>query len=196
MKENYTAILTVPDKEDRKAFDRLFIQFYPRLTAYACLFLEDEVAKDVVQDLFLYLWEKSDSIEIHTSLDAYLFKAVYQRCLNHLKQLKTRDYHHKLIEDHLHEFEAQLFDPEKNESIRRLYMQELASDIKAAVDSLPDKCREVFMLSYMYDLKNKEISEVLGVTISTVENHVYNALKVLRKKLAKHALIISIILPL
>ena len=196
MKENYTAITTLPDKEDRKAFDRLFNQFYPRLTAYACLFLEDGVAKDVVQDLFLYLWEKSDSLEIHTSLDAYLFKAVYQRCLNHLKQLKTRSYHHKLIEDHLLEFAAQFFDPEKNESIRRLYMQKLAADIKAAIDSLPDKCREVFMLSYLHDLKNKEISEVLGVSVSTVENHVYNALKVLRKKLANHANMISIIFPL
>ena len=94
------------------------------------------------------------------------------------------------------EFAAQFYDPEKNESIRRLYMQELAADIKAAIDSLPDKCREVFMLSYLHDLKNKEISEVLGVSISTVENHVYNALKVLREKLAKHANIISIIFPL
>jgi RNA polymerase sigma-70 factor (ECF subfamily) len=196
MKENNTTFISLPDKEDRKAFDCFFRQFYPRLTAYACLFLEDEVAKDVVQDLFLYLWEKSDSLEIHTSLDAYLFKAVYQRCLNHLKQFKIRNYHHQLIEDHLHELEAQLFDPEENESIRRLYMQELAADIKAAVDSLPEKCREVFMLSYLYDLKNKEISEVLGISVSTVENHVYNALKALRIKLAKHAYIISIIFPL
>ncbi|MDP4289890.1 MAG: RNA polymerase sigma-70 factor [Bacteroidota bacterium] len=191
-----TVFSSLPDKGDREAFDALFKQFYPRLTAYACLFLDDGVAEDVVQDLFLYLWEKSDYIDIRFSLEAYLFKAVYLRCLNQLKQIKTRDSHHKLIGIHLQQLEKQLFDPETNESIRKLYMKELEADINAAIDSLPEKCREVFKLSYLFDLKNKEISEVMDISISTVENHVYNALKVLRKKLSKHAHLFSIIFPL
>jgi RNA polymerase sigma-70 factor, ECF subfamily len=188
--------ISLPQKGDKKAFDDLFKRFYPRLTAYACLFLEPQAAEDVIQDVFVYIWENSESIYIHTSLDAYLFKAVYQRCLNQLKQRKTRNYHHKLIEDYLMDFESKLFDPDTNDSIRKLYMEDLKDEIKNAIDSLPDKCREVFMLSYIYDLKNKEISEVLGVSLSTVENHVYNALKVLRRKLAKYAAIITVIFPL
>lgn len=187
---------SIPAQEDKDAFDNLFKHFYPRLTAYACLFLESDAAEDIVQDVFVYIWENADSIIIHTSLDAYLFKAVYQRCLNQLKQRKSRDNHHKIIENYLIELESHLFDPDTNDSIRRLYMEELRADINNAIDSLPEKCRKVFMLSYMYDLKNKEISEVLGITQSTVENHIYNALKVLRKKLAKHANIIALLFPL
>jgi RNA polymerase sigma-70 factor (ECF subfamily) len=75
-------------------------------------------------------------------------------------------------------------------------MEDIRDEIKAAIDSLPEKCREVFMLSYIYDLKNKEISEVLGISLSTVENHIYNALKVLRQKLAKHAYLIAVLFPM
>ncbi len=197
MSEKHQAsISTLPGKGDKESFNILFKRFYPRLTAYACLFLEPQAAEDMVQDMFVYLWEHSGEITIHTSLEAYLFKAIYQRCMNSLKQHKTRDYHHKLIEDYLVEFEVRLLDPDTNESIRKLFMEELKDEIKAAIDSLPEKCREVFMLSYIYDLKNKEISEVLSISLSTVENHIYNALKVLRKKLAKHAHLIAILFPL
>jgi RNA polymerase sigma-70 factor, ECF subfamily len=188
-----TRALTVP--QDKVEFDIFFKRLYPRLTAYACLFLEAEAAEDIVQDVFIYIWENAGSLSIHTSIDAYLFKAVYQRCLNHIKQSKTHNFHHKLIEDYLAEHEARLFDPETNESIRKLYMEELKEDIKTAIDSLPEKCREVFMLSYIYDLKNKEISEVIGVSLSTVENHMYNALKLLRQKLVKHIHFITILFP-
>lgn len=188
--------LFLPIKGDKESFDSFFRKFYPRLTAYACLFLETQAAEDLVQDLFVYLWEHLGEITIHTSLDAYLFKATHQRCLNQLKQRKTRDFHHKLLEDYLIDFETKLFNPDTNESIRKLFMEDLKEEIKAAIDSLPEKCREVFMLSYIYDLKNKEISEVLTISISTVENHIYNALKVLRKKLANHMHVVTLLFPL
>lgn len=183
----------LPEKGDRESFNLLFKRFYPRLTAYACLFVDTEVAEDLTQDLFVYLWEHSGEIRIHTSLESYLFKAMHQRCLNYIKQRKTHDYHHKLIDNYLAEHEEKLFDPNTNDSIRKLFMEELKTEINAAVDSLPEKCREVFMLSYFYDLKNKEISEVLGITVSTVENHIYNALKILRKKLSKHMNLIALL---
>jgi RNA polymerase sigma-70 factor, ECF subfamily len=185
----------LPTPGDKEEFAGFFKRYYPKLAAYACLFLEEELAEDVVQDLFIYLWENAETVKVHTSLQAYLFKAVYLRCLNQLKQEKAKSRHHKAIEIYLREFQSKLFDPDSNNSIKKLYMDELREDINNAIDSLPEKCREVFMLSYIHDLKNKEISEVLGVSLSTVENHVYNALKVLRKKLAKHANILFILFP-
>jgi RNA polymerase sigma-70 factor (ECF subfamily) len=178
-------IQKLPASGDKKAYDELFKKFYPRLTGYACLFLEAQAAEDIVQDLFVYLWENSGSVKIHTSLEAYLFKAVYLRCLNQLKQRKTRNSHHDFLRDYLSEVQSRLFDPDANESIRKLFMEDLRDEIRSAIDSLPERCREVFMLSYIYKLKNKEISEVLGVSLSTVENHICNALKVLRRKLGK-----------
>jgi RNA polymerase sigma-70 factor, ECF subfamily len=188
--------VSLPGRSDKIAFDTIFKKFYPRLTAYACLFLSPQAAEDVVQDLFVYIWENNDKIIIHTSLDAYLFKSVYQRCLNQIKQQKNHNYHNKIIEDYILEFEMRIFDPDTNESIRKLFMEELKEEIKTAIDSLPEKCREVFMLSYIYSLKNKEISEVLGISLSTVENHIYNALKSLRQKLSKYANLITIIFTL
>lgn len=196
MQETYRNDSDIPGKGDREAFDFFFKKYYPRLTAYASLFLEQQASEDTVQDLFLFLWENSGKIRIHTSVEAYLFKAIYQRCLNQIKQRKNHDYHHKLIENYIAEFELRFFDPDTNESIRKLFMEDLKKDINFAIDSLPEKCREVFMLSYIYELKNKEIAEVLGITLSTVENHIYNALKVLRKKLSKYASILALIFPL
>ena len=186
----------LPDRGDKPSFDTFFNKFYPRLTAYACLFLDPQAAEDMVQDLFVYLWENSGKIIIHTSLDAYLFKAVHQRCLNQIKLRKIHNSHHKLIEDYLLEFETRMFDPDTNESIRKLFMEELKEEIRIAIDSLPEKCREVFMLSYIYSLKNKEISELVGISLSTVENHIYNALKALRQKLSKYSFLITILFPL
>ncbi len=175
----------IPGKDDKTDFDRLFRLYYPRLVAYGCLFLEQQTAEDIVQELFVCLWENSKRIIIHTSLEAYLFKSVYLRCLNVIKQRKTRDRHRQLIEESILASELRQFDPDGNESIRKLYSQDLENDLRTVIDTLPPKCRAVFKLSYLYEIKNKEISHILDISLSTVENHLYNALKVLRLKLKK-----------
>jgi RNA polymerase sigma-70 factor, ECF subfamily len=119
----------LPSPGNKKEFAVFFKRYYPKLAAYAGLFLESEVAEDVVQDLFAHIWENGNTIKIHTSLEAYLFKAVYLRCLNQIKQRKSRNHHHKLIEDYLMAFESTIFDPDTNSSIRKLYMEELGTDI-------------------------------------------------------------------
>ncbi len=181
-----TITYTLPAKGDKKAFDKLFIALYPRLTAYAGLFLEREAAEDVVQELFAYLWENSEKLTIHTSTEAYLFKAVYQRCLNQIKHRKVKDAYHRQIEERLSALEQQAFDTDANESVRKLFMSDLKHDMRQAIDELPERCREVFMLSYIYQLKNKEIAEVLDISVNTVENHIAGALKALRTKLKKY----------
>ncbi len=187
---DYNHLNMLPLERNKETFELLFKQYYSRLTAYACLFLDRDAAEDVVQGMFAYLWEKAGSVTIHTSLDAYLFRSVYQRCLNQINLQKSRNYHHKILENYLFEFEFKIFDPDKNDSIRKLFMDELSQDINNAIDSLPPKCREVFLLSYLHSLKNREIAEILRVSLSTVENHVYNALKILRVKLAKYSQLI------
>ena len=186
---------SLPSAGDKKSFERFFIVLYPRLTAYATLFLEPEEAEDVVQDLFAYIWEHLGHLIIHTSLEAYLFKSVYQRCLNRIKQRKLKDIHHRQIEERIESIERQYFNPETNESIRKLFMSDLKNDMRKAIDELPERCREVFMLSYIYQLKNKEIAEVLDISVNTVENHISNALKTLRIKLKKYVSVLAIFLP-
>lgn len=172
----------LPSKNDREAYNALFRNYFARLLAYAELFTDKENARDIVQDLMVYLWDHSDKISIHTSLEAYLFRSVYRRCLNHLQ-------HEKVIRQHsdkttsLYENEYRYYDPESNPVIVKIFSQELHREIEEAIASLPDKCRQAFISSYIDGLKTKEIAAILNITERTAETHIYHALKVLRSKL-------------
>ena len=76
---------------------------------------------------------------------------------------------------------AEFYQPDNNEVIRKIEDRELRKEIHDAINELPDKCKEVFKLSYLHDMKNKEIADVLGVSLRTVEAHMYKALKFLAK---------------
>ncbi|MDP4210814.1 MAG: RNA polymerase sigma-70 factor [Bacteroidota bacterium] len=166
-------------------YEIIFKKYFPALKAYAQLFVHEQVAEDIVQDILVYLWENRGNIQIHTSLEAYFFKSVYQRCISHIKRQNLLLKHHSQIETNLREEEISYFDSEKNEAIRKLFMNDLQKEISSAIDSLPPKCREVFEMSFLQDYKNKEISEKLAISVNTVESHITNALKALRGKLAK-----------
>jgi len=168
---------------DIDSFNQLFREHYPALRAYAGFLSGEEVAEDLVQDVFLTTWENRYSIIIHSSIKAYLFKSVYNRCLNdlrHSKMVRTNQQqigYERKMQDMLQS------DPEKNHIIQKLYMNDLREEISQAIDSLPEKCREVFTLSYLSDYRNKQISEQLNISVSTVEKHINHALKTLRKTL-------------
>ena len=78
---------------------------------------------------------------------------------------------------------AEYYQPDNNEVIRRIEDRELRKEIFDAINELPDKCKEVFKLSYLHTMKNKDIAEVLGISLRTVEAHMYKALKHLRGRL-------------
>lgn len=136
----------------------------------------NEDAENVVQDVFVVLWEKKDELELSCTLTTYLFTLVKNRCLNYLR--------HKLIEE---EFNTQMkeelgFKLYALESLEYSYPseKELQAVIQRALDALPERCREVFIKSRIEGLKYKEISEELGISVNTVENHIVTALKKLR----------------
>ena len=136
----------------------------------------NEDAENIVQDVFLILWERKEEIEISFTLTTYLFTLVKNRCLNFLR--------HKLIEE---EYNSQM----KEELGFKLYAletfnysyqseEELQEVIQRALDTLPERCREVFIKSRIEGLKYKEISDELGISVNTVENQMVTALKKLR----------------
>ena len=140
-------------KEDFNiTYKALFRKYYPNLIFYATRLVGEEEAEDVVQDVFVELWKRKDSMEIGDQIQAFLYRAVYTRSLNVLK--------HRNIED-----------------------RELKKEIYDAINELPDKCKEVFKLSYLHDMKNREIADTMGVSLRTVEAHMYKALKYLRSRL-------------
>lgn len=174
---------------DRKAFDELCRKYYAMLVSYARLFLKDDWAEDVVQDVFYNVWQNRAALDDSNSLYKYLLRSVYNQSVNYVNKNRHagnyRSYHQERIESIGYAY----YDPDNNPIIEKIYSQDLRAGIDAAVAALPEKCREVFTLSYLQGFSHREISERLGIAQSTVENHIYLALKALRSKLSKSELL-------
>ena len=157
-------------------YKALFRRYYPSLIFYATRLVGEEEAEDVVQDVFVELWKRKDSIEIGEQIQAFLYRAVYTRALNVLKHRNVEDGYCAAMEE-INRRRAEFYQPDNNEVIRKIEDRELRKEIHDAINELPDKC------SYLHDMKNKEIADVLGVSLRTVEAHMYKALKFLRNRL-------------
>ena len=158
-------------------YKALFRKYYPSLIFYATRLIGEEEAEDVVQDVFVELWRRKDSIEIGDQIQAFL-----SRALNVLKHRNVEDGYCAAMEE-INQRRAEFYQPDNNEVIRRIEDRELRKEIYNAINELPDKCKEVFKLSYLHEMKNKEIADVLGISLRTVEAHMYKALKYLRSRL-------------
>lgn len=163
-------------------YQTLFRKYYPSLIFYATRLVGEEDAEDVVQDVFVELWRRQESIEIGDQIQAFLYRAVYTRALNVLKHRNVESDYCAAMEE-INQRRAEFYQPDNNEVIRRIEDRELRKEIHDAINELPDKCKEVFKLSYLHDMKNKEIADALGVSLRTVEAHMYKALKYLRNRL-------------
>ena len=163
-------------------YKSLFRRYYPSLIFYASRLLGDEEAEDVVQDVFVDLWKRKDSLEIGDQIQAFLYRAVYTRALNVLKHRNIQEGYCAAMEE-INQKRAEFYQPYANEVIQRIEDRELRKEIHDAINELPDKCKEVFKLSYLHEMKNREIADVLGISLRTVEAHMYKALKYLRRRL-------------
>ncbi len=170
-------------------YEAVFKTYFLPLRKYACLFVPVQIAEDIIQDILVHLWENRENLIIHTSLEAYLFRSVYHRCISSIKLQNLRSRHLTQIEIDLRHDEMRFFDSDENEAIRKLFMNDLNAELNQAINSLPSKCREVFEMSFLQDYRNKEISEKLKISVNTVESHITNALKALRKKLSRLMLV-------
>lgn len=166
-------------------FEKLFEKYYPGLLFYATQFLDEAEAKDVVQDVFFELWKRQDSLEIGDKIQAYLYRLVYNRSINVLNHRKVESKYSDAITE-IYNHKIKFYESSaNNEIIQKLENEELSREIGEAIAKLPDKCKEVFKLSYLHEMKNKEIADVLDISVRTVEAHMYKALKMLRSSL-KH----------
>lgn len=166
---------------DRKAFDAFCRERYSSLISYARLFVKDDWAEDVVQDVLFGVWERRSRLRDDGTLSGYLLRSVYNRCVNYLKRRHTaRSYY----DERILEIMTGYYAPESNPVLLGLFRQDLRETIESAISTLSPRVREVFCMSYLEDMSNKEIAERLGLSTSTVENHMYTALKQLRSILA------------
>lgn len=159
---------------DKSALKEIFETFYPSLCHYASHFLGDhDQSEEVVQGLFVRIWEKRELVDVSTSLRSYLFKSVRNQCINLIMHEKVKQNHARKIRDALIEDAA-----EEDYFLK----DELAEAISLAIAALPEKRREIFLLSRQEGLKYQEIAGRLQISVKTVETQMGLALKFLRKK--------------
>lgn len=160
---------------DEKAVESLFKSLYQRLCNYANTILNDiDESEEVVQQVFVQLWEKRETMEITTSVQSYLFRAVRNTSLNKIKHAKVRQIYAE---------EVTAMAQQSEPATVTTFHNELQNQIHVAIESLPEQCRLVFKLSRFEELKYAEIAEQLGISIKTVENHMGKALKLMREQL-------------
>jgi len=157
------------------AYDKLFRDYYRPLSVFAVRYVSDlDLAREIVQNLFVHLYENRSSLVITTSLESYLYQSVRNRCLNQIKQRKTQ-------KEHLANYNSEQDGAEDLEATIR--KNELEHTIFKIIDSLPSQRQNVFMMSRVNGLSNSEIAEKLNISKRTVETHISHALKILREKL-------------
>lgn len=184
------SLITRVREGDREAFDSLCRKYYAMLVSYARLFLKDDWAEDVVQDVFYNVWQRRETLDDSNSLYKYLLRSVYNRSLNYLDKHKRANDYSSYYRDRIVALGSAYYSPDNSPVIQKLYSDDLRASLDAAIESLPPKCREVFRLSYIEDMSNREIGEKLGISPRTVENHMYMALKQLRRKLSQEQLLL------
>lgn len=169
-------------EDDQSALNEIFNRFHVKLFRLAVGVLRDEeVAKDVVQDIFVDLWNRRHTSDIQI-LCNYLTRAVKFQTLKHLRNGKVREHHLKLIQ------KIQFV----NQTEELVNFTELDRFLKMELEQLPPRCKQVFELSRFENLSHKEIAGKLGITSKTVEVQIHKALTVLRRRLDKTLILIGI----
>lgn len=175
----------------RETFDKFCAAKYPGLVAYAQLCLKggDPMwAEDVVQDVLYSVWKRRffvrwDPAQNGGRIHAYCFRSVFNRCMDYLERGKTR----KAVEAEEKVFlerAEKYYDPDRNPVIRHLFDQDLRESLDHSIEALPSRSREVFRLSYIEGFTHAEIAEKLGISVRTVDGHIYTALQSLRSSLS------------
>jgi len=157
--------------DDTFAYKELFVSFYNPLLRFAITLVKSkEQAEEVVSDVFINIWEKRKRINSISNLKVYLFIAVKNTSLNYIsRQNKTLTDD---VEQAGIEFKSIYFDPEQ-----LMVTAEMVARIKDAIEQLPPKCRLIFKLIKEEELKYKDVAEILGLSIKTVESQIAIALK-------------------
>lgn len=165
---------------DEDTYVLLFREYYVPLCNYSRRFLgRKDLAEDIVSETFFNIWTKREILDIRTSLKAYLFQAVGKNSLYYLRKVKKEE----MLEDYLvkHSTDNKGLDKFTVETPSDLLlMKDLSEKIKAGIDRLPPQQQTTFKLKRYEGKKNKEIAEIMGLSVKTVEMHLSKAMLSLR----------------
>jgi RNA polymerase sigma-70 factor (ECF subfamily) len=166
---------------DERAFEALFRAYVDSLCSFAYSYTESQsAAQEIVQDLFCRVWERRETLDVPRNVNAYLYGAVRNRAINHLR---SRHVERALQRRMLRAEEVQQATRESVPAEDELNAQELAAALERAVCEMTVRCREVFTLTRDHCLSYAEVAAVLHISPKTVEIHMGRALAFLRQRL-------------
>jgi RNA polymerase sigma-70 factor, ECF subfamily len=180
MPENKNSLIIRLQDGDKASFERVFKYFYHRLYVFINEYVHDsEVAKNILQDVFLILWEKKSILLDDTNLNAWLYTVAKNKALKYLR-------HEKYIKNHVElSLQSQNENTLNASALDKLDTSEFAfreidKIIKHTLGTMPENVQEIFKLSRFENLKNREIAEKLNISEKTVEANITKSLKLLR----------------
>ncbi len=171
------------------SFEKMYTSHFRGMYSYAYTFLKDEVhAEEIVQSVFLKIWEKKDSLQVKQSIKSYLYRMVHNDCMNMLQHESVKA---KYIKE-----KSYVMKNENESTGKKMQAAELEEKFSIALRELPEQCRTIFQLSRFEDMKYREIAHHLGIAEKTVENQMGKALKILRLRLADFLVLVITIVTL
>jgi len=171
---------------DEKSFETLFRTYYKSLCLFAHKIVKDAViAEEIVQDIYYYMWDKREVLELSTSVKSYLFKSVYNNSLKYIR-------HQKIVKN----YEVMVGGNDSPFEIQDNYAEigEIMDIINRTLEEVPERTREIFELNRNAGLKYQEISEKLNISIKTVEAHMTSILKLFRENLRDYMTVILLLI--
>ncbi len=158
-------------KRNKKVFEALFYEYYPHLIRYAEGFIfAKQACEDIVQSLFVYFWGNCEKITIETSIKAYFYQSVRNRCLNHLRDLQIHDRHNLLY------LEAVMNADDPSDWID----PDISKKIWEAIEKLPPRMAGLFKQKYLDGKKYRELASLHGISENTVKTQLQRAREKLR----------------
>jgi RNA polymerase sigma-70 factor (ECF subfamily) len=188
--EEETILIRKLKQSDKKAFDRIFRKYEQKLYAFCYKLTQShDEAEEVVQETFLKIWGKRMTIDESKNFESFLFTIARHNIYNKARD-KTYAYaYENYLKDRLDNKQKQ-----NNETAESLQYRETWNCVKEAIERLPARRKEVFTLSKLNGLSNKEVADLTDTSVSNIENHINKALKQLRSYLSSHGIITAFLI--
>ena len=180
MTDKDAILLNKVKNSDKIAFKTLFFNYHDTLFRFVQFKIQDgDIAEDITQETFLRVWKMRSKLKPNKSFFSLIARISTNLCYDHFRHNEVRQRHESLIPRNK--------DSQTNPPEEKVLSTFLEDEIQKIVETeLPEKCRQVFILSRVEKLSNNEVSESLGISVRTVENQIYRAIKILKKKLKNY----------